>query len=150
MKRTGLVLVILLLWATPSFPQARASLQNGEKEQSFQSNQAAASPGRSLSDVNLSFLKQGRDSLEWGRDPFVLPIRSIGEPPQAANQIEKPFSLSAIIYNNGTGAAIINGRILRKGDQIEGMVISEVQPDRVLLREGLHNLELRVEPFLSK
>jgi hypothetical protein len=150
MKRTGLILLILLFFSARSFSQTPASLQAGEKEVLFNSMGASSTDARSLSDVNLSFLKQRKDSMEWGRDPFVLPVRPAGEPQQVANQIEKPFSLSAIIYNNGTGAAIINGRIVRKGDQIEGMEVSELHSDRVLLREGLRNLELRVDPFLSK
>lgn len=136
MKRSGLILVIVLLFSTPLFSQTPTGVSPPE--------------AHSLSDVNLSFLKQGKESMEWGRDPFVLPVRPVGEPQQVANAMEKPFSLSAIIYKNGAGTAIINGRILRKGDQIEGMEISEVYPDRVLLREGLRNLELRVDPFLSK
>ena len=151
MKRSGLILVISFLFSTPSFSQTPISLPIDKKELPSDFKSAASSAdARSLSDVNLSFLKQGKASMEWGRDPFVLPVRPVGEPQQTTNQMEKPFSLSAIIYNNGTGAAIINGRILRKGDQIEGMEISEVHPDRVLLREGLRNLELRVDPFLSK
>src|SRR5581483_1454871 len=151
MKRSGLILVILFLFSTPSFSQTPVSFQTGQKEHSTHSVEAVSHiEARSLSDVNLSFLKQGKDSMEWGRDPFVLPVRPTGEPYQVANQVEKQLSLSAIIYNNGTGAAIINGRIVRKGDQIEGMEIGEIHPDRVLLREGLRNLELRVDPFLSK
>lgn len=88
--------------------------------------------------------------MEWGRDPFVLPVRAEGGGQPVVNQIDKPFSLSAIIYNNGTGAAIINGRIVRTGDHIEGMEVNDVQSDRVLLREGLRILELKVDPFLSK
>jgi hypothetical protein len=149
MKRAGWIfLMVWSLFPAPAFPQTPASQPAGKNEHAPASRKNGSAP-QSLSDINLSFLKQRKGSMDWGRDPFVLPVPS-GEPQQVMNEMEKPFSLSAIIYNNGAGTAIINGRILRKGDQIEGMEVGEVHPDRVLLREGLRNLELRVDPFLSK
>ena len=88
--------------------------------------------------------------MEWGRDPFVLPIRTEGGLQQGVSQPDKAFSLTAIIYNSGTGAAIVNGRIVRTGDHIEGMEVGEVHSDRVFLKEGSRILELKVDPFLSK
>lgn len=150
MKKTGWIfLIIFSLFSTPAFPQTSTSHQDEEGPASGNKS-ASPSEGQSLSDVNLAFLKQRKGSMEWGRDPFVLPARPTGEPHQVMNEVDKPFSLNAIIYNNETGAAIINGRIVRKGDQIEGMEVSELLPDRVLLREGLRILELKVDPFLSK
>lgn len=149
MKRAGWIfLMILALFSTPAFPQI-SNLQKGDETASDKKT-ASTSEGQSLSDVNSAFLKQRKASMQWGRDPFVLPARPTGEPHQVMNEVDKPFSLNAIIYNNETGAAIINGRIVRKGDQIEGMEVSELHPDRVLLREGLRILELKVDPFLSK
>jgi hypothetical protein len=153
MKRAGSVFLIALsLFSATAFQQVPASQSEEKSEPVPASKEAgAASAPQSLSDVNLSFLKQRKGSMDWGRDPFVLPSPSVaGEPHQVANEMDRPFSLSAIIYNNGTGAAIINGRIVRTGDQIEGMEVSEVHSDRVLLKEGLRNLVLKVDPFLSK
>jgi hypothetical protein len=152
MKKTGWILLMVLpFFSTPVFSEMAVSLQKGTNNPASGPEKIrSASQEQSLSDVNLSFLKQRKGSMDWGRDPFVLPARPAGEPQQVMNGMEKPFSLSAIIYNSGAGTAIINGRIVRKGDQIEGMEVSEVHSDRVLLKEGLRNLELRVDPFLSK
>jgi|SRR5579884_139996 len=106
----------------------------------------------SLVDINRSFLEEKQNATEWGRDPFVLPVRHTE--PAAVKSVEnesgKSFSLSAIIYRNGEGAAIINHRILRLGDRIEGMMVQEILSDRVILKEGSKTMELKVEQFLSK
>ncbi len=151
MKKSGWIfLIVISLFSTSVFSQTPVPKASGAGSVSGPDEAPPPSGVQSLSDVNLSFLKQRNGSMEWGRDPFVLPSRPTGEPHPVVNGMEKPFSLSAIIFNSGTGAAIINGRIVRKGDQIEGMEVSEVRSDRVLLTEGLRNLELRVDPFLSK
>lgn len=111
----------------------------------------AAPNDLSLIDINRSFLEEKQSTTEWGRDPFILPVRPVG---QALNSVEdesgKSFSLSAIIYRNGEGSAIINHRILRQGDHIEGMIVDEILSDRVILKGGSKRMELKVDQFLSK
>ncbi|TAK07771.1 MAG: hypothetical protein EPO39_05870 [Candidatus Manganitrophaceae bacterium] len=110
-----------------------------------------ASHRLSLVDINQSFLEEKQSVTEWGRDPFILPVRPAG---QVLNSVEdesgKSFSLSAIIYRNGEGSAIINHRILRQGDHIEGMIVQEILSDRVILRGGSRLMELKVDQFLGK
>ncbi|WDT77119.1 MAG: hypothetical protein MPW16_07835 [Candidatus Manganitrophus sp.] len=106
----------------------------------------------SLIDMNRAFLEEKQSAIDWGRDPFILPAPL---PEQALlNSVEndagKAFSLSAIIYRDGEGAAIINHRILRLGDRIEGMMVQEILSDRVILREGSKIMELKVDQFLAK
>ncbi|NKE72734.1 hypothetical protein [Candidatus Manganitrophus noduliformans] len=106
----------------------------------------------SLIDMNRAFLEEKQRATDWGRDPFILPAPL---PEQALlNSVEndagKAFSLSAIIYRDGEGAAIINHRILRLGDRIEGMMVQEILSDRVILREGSKIMELKVDSFLAK
>lgn len=106
----------------------------------------------SLIDMNRAFLEEKQSAIDWGRDPFILPAPL---PEQALlNSVEndagKAFSLSAIIYRDGEGAAIINHRILRLGDRIEGMMVQEILSDRVILREGSKIMELKVDSFLAK
>ncbi|MDC4204040.1 MAG: hypothetical protein MPW14_10515 [Candidatus Manganitrophus sp.] len=106
----------------------------------------------SLIDMNRAFLEEKQSAIDWGRDPFILPAPL---PEQALlNSVEndagKAFSLSAIIYRDGEGAAIINHRILRLGDRIEGMMVQEILSDRVILREGSKIMELKVDSFLVK
>jgi hypothetical protein len=100
--------------------------------------------GQSLVDINLHFLQQKKSANDWGRDPFLLPAVP---KKRLTSDRGKRFSLSAIIYKEGSGAAIINNQITRRGDQIGGMAVHEIQPDRVILKNELEVLELRVDPF---
>jgi type II secretory pathway component PulC len=43
--------------------------------------------------------------------------------------------------------AIINGGFYRKGDTIEGFVIKDIQPDRVVLERGGKDFTLRIAGF---
>ncbi|HLG22761.1 MAG TPA: hypothetical protein VI382_08085 [Candidatus Manganitrophaceae bacterium] len=107
----------------------------------------AATEGESLLDMNIAYLEQKRILTRWGRDPFSLPPPSGGEP---SIEGREPLSLSAIIYREGKGAAIINDQIVREGDRIEGLEVEQVFSDRVFLREGSRVKELKVRQFLSK
>ena len=111
-----------------------------------------ASNDLSLIDINRPFLEEKQTTTGWGRDPFILPVRPSGQAilNSVENETGKSFSLSAIIYRDGEGAAIINHRILRRGDHIEGMMVQEIFSDRVILKEGAKTMELKVDQFLSK
>jgi len=133
MKKNGRLFlsVYLLLLAAPVFPAQNAA---------------------SLIDMNRAFLEEKQSATEWGRDPFILPVRPTDQ--AALNSVEteagRSFSLSAIIYRDGEGAAIINHRILRQGDRVEGMIVQDILSDRVILREGTKIMELKVDQFLAK
>lgn len=106
----------------------------------------------SLIDMNRAFLEEKQLTTEWGRDPFILPVPPSEQTTSSSVETEtgKSFSLSAIIYREGEGAAIINHRILRPGDRIEGMMVQEILFDRVILRDGSKRLELKVDQFLAQ
>lgn len=80
----------------------------------------------------------------WGRDPFVLPDV---KPSQKKIAAEDGLHLSAVIYREGNAVAIINNRILRRGDTVEGNRIEEILQDRVVLRDSAGRHEIRVDQF---
>lgn len=95
---------------------------------------------QSLSEINKQWLERKEAELRWGRDPFVLPRRPTG----GGMEAEGEFHLSAIIYRAGRGVAIINNKILRPGDMIEGRRVAEIREDRVVLQDAVGKKELRV------
>ncbi len=97
-----------------------------------------------LSEINIQWLERQEKALQWGRDPFALPSQS----PGAGIATDGEFHLSAIIYRAGRGVAIINNKILRKGDTIEGRRIAEILEDRVVLQGAAGEKELRVNKFI--
>ncbi len=103
-----------------------------------------SSPAQPLSEINIQWLERQERALQWGRDPFALPSPSAG----AGTATDGEFHLSAIIYRAGRGVAIINNKILRKGDLIEGRRIAETLEDRVVLQSAAGEKELRVNKFV--
>jgi hypothetical protein len=101
-------------------------------------------PAQPLSEINTQWLERQEKALQWGRDPFALPNPSAG----AGMATDGEFHLSAIIYRAGRGVAIINNKILRKGDIIEGSRITEILEDRVVLQGAAGEKELRVNKFV--
>lgn len=107
-----------------------------------------------------------KERSRWGRDPFYRERRTrifgterntagkrSGEKEEPEQRDEEPgkshnLSLSAIIFRDGVGVAIINDRIVRMGDAIEkGVKVSDILTDRVVLLEGERLVVLRVRPF---
>lgn len=108
-------------------------------------------PGRELvraeamAEIHLPFLERQERALRWGRDPFALPGRS----GQGLADSDGEFHLSAIIYRPGRGGlAIINNKILQRGDTIEGRQILDIMEDRVIIAGGSGGRELKVRKFV--
>lgn len=100
-----------------------------------------------LSDLNLGWLERQSLSDQWGRDPFAAPRRPSPNALGAAPSTVPDLHLSAIIYGEGRGLAIINNKILRKGDQVGDREIVDILRDRVVLRDAAGEQELRVDAF---
>jgi len=96
-----------------------------------------------LSEINTEWLERQEKALQWGRDPFALP-----GPAAPGVSTDGEFHLSAIIYRAGHGVAIINNKILRRGDMIEGRRVAGIFQDRVLLQGPAGEKELRVNKFV--
>jgi hypothetical protein len=99
-----------------------------------------------LSDLNLNSLEKKEEALRWGRDPFVLPDQGRVKKEKEGHQDE--FRLSAIIYREGNGVAIINDKIVRTGDVLGGMRVGDIHQDRVILNGTSGEKVLRVDQFL--
>ncbi len=62
------------------------------------------------------------------KDP-TRPLQSTGSTAQAIEQA--PLQLSAIYMRSDAPAAVINGRMLQRGDSIEGITITRIESGRV-------------------
>jgi type II secretory pathway component PulC len=79
--------------------------------------------------------------LNWGRDPFtfknktgvVIPV----EPPPE-------WKLGGILYDENSPSAIVNKKIISKGDTIDGATVVEINESSVTLESNgvLHKLTL--------
>jgi hypothetical protein len=95
-----------------------------------------------VSDLNIEWLKSRAEKEKWGRDPFGL-----GATKKADATV---LSLTAILYHDGQGSAIINNQILKVGDEIAGKRVVQILPDRVQLQGTDGLTDLKVQQFLLR
>lgn len=80
----------------------------------------------------------------WGRDPFVLSTTLAGG--EGQEDIETQLRLSAIILGAKRAVAIINNRVARVGDMIEGRHVVKILRDRVIVRDETGDKTLPLNP----
>jgi len=99
--------------------------------------------------ADLNSVTARPDDARWGRDPFYRErVAGIEETVVVAPSIPAKLFLSAIIFREGIGVAIIDGRIVRQGDSIgKGFVVSEILTDKVFLLKGEQIRMLEVQAF---
>ena len=75
---------------------------------------------------------------EWGRDPFYA------EGSEAGKFAALPFNVTGIVWDEKMPFAIINDKVLKKGDQIEGYTVVEIKPGSVVFSSGEETVELQL------
>ena len=73
--------------------------------------------------------------LAWGRDPFTG---------GAAGAEVSGFDLSGILWDATQPIAVINGQMLRVGDELESYKVTQIAQDSVLLSDGSQTLTLAI------
>ncbi len=76
---------------------------------------------------------------EWGRDPFSLSL-SAGK----AAGIEGSFILSGIVWDEKLPLAIINQKLLKASDSIDGCLVKEIRRSSVTLTCSEKSFELQL------
>ena len=96
-----------------------------------------AEPATPVPALSQRHPKKGSQTL-WGRNPFV--------PPQVSLQgiSEKGLILHGILWEEAAPRAVINGRIVRAGDRIQGYHVVKIEKDRVTLTDGTTAFELKL------
>lgn len=100
-------------------------------------NLRAEEKTKTLSGLNLEDFSQGvPKSIDWGKNPFLKPVHDV-----AVDEL----LLTGIVYREDDRAALINGRMIRKGDKIGTNEVVEIEPERVILRNenGIFELSLK-------
>lgn len=69
------------------------------------------------------------------RDP-TLPGIGTNVSRQSVEDIDAGIVLSSIIHSGKKASAVINNRILFQGDSIQGVTVSTISADRVVLSDG--------------
>lgn len=79
-----------------------------------------------VSELDLKGFESKSDSpMEWSKNPFVQPVGEVDV---------SEMKLMAVVYAEGDSAALINGETVRVGDRIGFSEVTEIDPNRVILR----------------
>ena len=69
-------------------------------------------------------------------------ISPLPEKPQVSST--QPFTLNGVVMGGDTPIALINNRVIQKGEEIDGYVLKEVMAKKVMLEKEGQTLELRL------
>jgi hypothetical protein len=58
------------------------------------------------------------------------------------------LSLTTILYSPASAVAVINGQVVRAGDDVNGRLVVSIGPDHVVVREGKITRRLEVPRFI--
>jgi len=118
-------------------------------------NVAKKSRSRSLAPVDLSATKQVEEivngslyslleqeskSIQLKRDPFTA------APIVLKGNTQSGFALTGILWDKIKPLAIIDGEVVKKGDQLGGKTVEDIRQDMVILNDGQEFLEIKLEP----
>lgn len=70
----------------------------------------------------------------WVRNPFM----------RSGSDSEGGLKLNGIFYDQATPLAIVNNRVVRKNEKLNGYTVVDIQEDKVILNDGTKNLELHL------
>jgi hypothetical protein len=133
----GVLLVVMaVVYARAFWPQPRRGPALPEAPGPASSASAAAAAASegvislALPDAEPAALAAQREraaSLGWERDPFTG---------GAAGGSMSGFDLAGILWDAASPIAMINGEMVRAGDQVEGYKVLEITQSSVLLSDG--------------
>jgi len=85
------------------------------------------------------------EALKWGRDPFVRATAEI-ETGSGSNTSPR-WVLSGILYSDTNPSAVINKKVVRSGETVDGATVVEIDRQQVILdKDGLQfNLTMAKE-----
>lgn len=79
----------------------------------------------------FSLLEEQTKNLEIKRDPFIKETAKIMAQSSPSN-----FNLSGVAWDENKPTAIINNKVIEKGDVLDGYTVIEIHKDYVILDDG--------------
>ena len=133
------VLVLLLLFLSVSAARRLSKAKKPQRVKQMQSEKVQIADNSKVTQetVYATFEKEGR-SFELVRDPFTGIF--IGSPKNTT-----AATLNGILWGKGEAFAIINGNIVKRGEQVGSKTVIEIRQDRVVLSDGSTSTELLLE-----
>lgn len=140
------VFALALLWGIWNFRASlgfgpsttpAAATQTGAPPPAATATAPAAGTTASPAVVRKAGSSGAYSAPDWGSDPMHRRWRStntVAAAP-ARRKTGSPLRLTAVVVREDARYAIINGRVMRVGDQIEGRRVQSIEPSGVILDE---------------
>ncbi len=148
-----IVLILTVVWAGYNYPfgskrkhpGAMASAPQTAQRQAQSAEVAGVSATASILDtlpeISEAELAQ-RFAEPWPRDPFYKRHKKKSA---RKKQIKRSYKLKAIIYDDASPSAYLNGRVVRQGDNISGATVIKISPNSVTLRIGQEYQKIKLK-----
>jgi hypothetical protein len=75
---------------------------------------------------------------DWGKNPFFIETPPVKEEPPR-------LLLQGISWDENSPIAVLNGQVVGVGDRLGGHTVKDIQRDRILLNDGMKNIELHLQ-----
>lgn len=113
---------------------------------SVTSHAATQLPSTPLADTSAQ-PKIAKDSSTWRRDPFGAAEKSNAQAPITRGALKPPvikpqtvnIVLQGILKSDNRFHALINGRIVKAGDQFDGLTIIRIERYKVIIKQESDN-----------
>jgi hypothetical protein len=130
----ALAIVMIAVYARAFRPSSPSARPNGRVEPVATQDVTE----RPVSEELRSAQRERLASLKWSRDPFTLGATSGG---QLSGLI-----LSGILWDATAPLAIINGSMVRAGEDVEGYRVVAITTDSVVFTDGTDTFQLKISP----
>ncbi len=100
--------------------------------------------GAAVSDMDLDWFRDRPMEMQWGPDPF-LPKVPMGE----QSSSDRKFDLSAVILGGERPAAVMDGKVVHKGDVIGSYHVLRILTDTVVLKGQAGLVAVPLKPLFS-
>ena len=132
---TALLVVIFIFALSNSIRVAARKKKPGTP---VASNVAAPTQAGKPAKAIMPVSGQYTEEAEWGRDPFSGRL-------YLSEKKASALRLVGIIWDKNQPLAMINERILKAGDTIQGKQIIRINPDSVIIDDGSKETELKLQ-----
>ncbi|MGQ9617470.1 MAG: hypothetical protein ACUVUG_00760 [Candidatus Aminicenantia bacterium] len=135
-----LISIVALVFVYFSFFRGHLSVKH-QKAQSYKSplriEEKIENKGGEGLDPNKPFQIPAffySSSDEWGRDPFrkIKPLEETEE-----SGAEELPELTAIIIAGNRVSAVLNGKVIKEGERIDGILVKKILPNCIIIDRGL-------------
>jgi len=136
------ILILAVIWGVWNNPFASHGKSDREVSDSMALSDPDPTTPVAVAGVTVA---AGQDVIGWQGDPFSRKKRTSVSRRAPVVAARTDFRVSAISSQGGEYMAVVNGKVVQKGDLIAGWTVAEIEELSVLLTRGSERLKLTMK-----